>query len=220
VKRFRSRPLRPKENPSTQQIACGGMRTRRFSAFCSGRGCVNVSLLKTGVLEGPSSTSEHELCVHILSSRLLLNSTNTCLLCMCQGVGAGEVLTRGVGLHEDETTKRSIERVAAAADFEELKESSKPKPPRDLRHVPAQEGRRSSLAPLPGPDQALDLPSPSLAFQERARAPPRASPSPVSTGVQWDLAPSLCPLFARSPSRLFPNPASFLGSAPYMTLAA
>jgi hypothetical protein len=31
---------------------------------------------------------------------------------------------------------------------------------------------------------------------------------------------SQCPLFARSPSRLFPNPASFLGSAPYMTLAA
>jgi hypothetical protein len=35
---------------------------------------------------------------------------------MCQGVGAGEVLTRGVGLHEDETTKR----IYAAKGVQEL----------------------------------------------------------------------------------------------------
>jgi hypothetical protein len=43
-------------------------------------------VLKTGVGEEPPSTSERvELCIRILSSGLLLESTNTCLLCMCQG---------------------------------------------------------------------------------------------------------------------------------------
>lgn len=121
--------------------------------------------------------------------------------------------------HQKDIRRKRSPRVAAAADFEELKESSKPKNPQGS--TPRPSPRRSPFFTRAAPGSRPGTRS-SVPFTRIPGTGTCAASGKPLAGKHWCAVGfgSQCPLFARSPSRLFPNPASFLGSAPYMTLAA